>query len=86
MGLFFKKSVGKNNSRHGLSYRTDARTKAGVMPSLNLNGPFLTVDIDGSLRSGDGRGRFDGHAHDDRLAGGDTAQNPAGPVREKAPG
>ena len=73
-----------NAGDHRLADRHGADADAGVVPALGDDLGLLAGAVDRPARRQDRRGRLDGEARDDRLAGRDAAEDAAGVVGQEA--
>ncbi len=76
--------VGQHAGHHRLADRHGADADAGVVAALGDDLGFLALAGHRLPRAEDRRGRLDGEAGDDRLAGRDAAEDAAGVVGEEA--
>src|SRR5262245_24487285 len=76
--------IGEHACHHRLADRHRADADARIMPSLGDDLGLAPVAVDGAARGEDRRGRLDGEARHDRLAGGDAAENAAGVIGQEA--
>src|ERR1700722_753567 len=75
--------IGEHASEHRLADRDRADADAGVMAAFGGDLGVAAVAVDRGAR-GENRGRrLDGEAGDDRLAGRDAAENPAGLIGQE---
>src|SRR5437016_2989592 len=75
--------VGDHACHHGLADRHRANAHTRVVPPLRADVGLGTIPINRAAGSEYRRGRLDGETADDRLAGGDAAQNAARMVGKK---
>ena len=75
--------VRQDAGHHRFADRHGADADARVVAALGDDLGIAAVAVDGLARRQDRRGRLHGEARDDRLAGGDAAENAAGMVRQE---
>src|SRR5262249_15154389 len=75
--------IGDDARHHGFADRHGADADAGIMSPFGYDLALATITVHGAARSQYRRGRLDHEPGDDRLPGGDAAQDPAGVVRQE---
>ena len=69
--------IGKNKRHHCLAHRRRSDTDARIVPTLCQNVRLVALRVDRAARRQDRRGRFDGEARNNGLAGRNAAENAA---------
>src|ERR1700674_1127095 len=75
--------IGEHAGNHRFPDRYRADADARVVASFGHDLGLAAVAVDGAARGQDRGGGFYGEARDDRLAGRDAAEDPAGMVRQE---
>lgn len=78
--------VHKNERHHGLGNRRSPDADAGIVAAGGFYRHGIAALIDGSARDADARRRLNPDRHNDILPRGNTTQNAAGVIRDKAIG